>query len=108
MNNFETVIILSPEISSTKLSEELDKFKNLINSSSGKVVDQENWGLRDLSYSINKFNKAFYNFFQIEIDGKKINNFKKELNQNDNILRYIFIKVENHQTLPTKLAYEKK
>ena len=29
------------------------------------------------------------------------------LNQSDNILRHLFIKVSQHQELPTKLNYEK-
>ena len=44
---------------------------------------------------------------QIEISGNVIEGIKKDLNQSDNILRYIFIKVKEHQTLPTKLKYEK-
>ena len=51
---------------------------------------------------------GFYNFFQIEIDGNKIENIKKNLSQNENFVRHIFVKVKNHQELPTKLNNEKK
>ena len=37
-----------------------------------------------------------------------IKDLNKELNQSENLLRYIFIKVNEHQELPTKLNYEKK
>ena len=33
---------------------------------------------------------------------------KNDLNQSDNMIRYIFIKVKSHQELPTKLQNEKK
>ena len=108
MKNFEVVILFSPELATKALESELDKFKSYIISNSGKIVSEENWGLRDLNYNINKFKKAFYNFLQIEISGNVIEGIKKDLNQSDNILRYIFIKVKEHQTLPTKLKYEKK
>ncbi len=108
MNKFEVVIILSPDLSSNTLKSDIETFKKFISSNSGKIINEEQWGLRDLSYNINKFKKAFYNYFQIEIDGKKINNIKSELNQFENFLRYLFIKVDNHQELPTKLKYEKK
>tara|TARA_B100000676_G_C17435844_1_gene511660 strand:- start:83 stop:409 length:327 start_codon:yes stop_codon:yes gene_type:complete len=108
MNKFEVVLLLSPELGSQNLKSELDKFKDQISNNQGKIVDIEDWGLRDLSYNIKKFKKAFYSFIQIEISGGVIDKIKKDLNQTDNILRYLFIKVSKHQELPTKLKYEKK
>ncbi len=107
MNKFEVVTLYSPELSSSILNTETDKFKNNITKNDGKFVNEENWGLRDLSYSINKFKKAFYYFYQIEINGSKIKDIKNDLNQSDNMIRYIFIKVKSHQELPTKLNNEK-
>ena len=54
------------------------------------------------------FIDIFYNFFQIEVSGHVLKEMDKELNQSENILRHIFIKVKNHQELPTKLNHEKK
>ena len=39
---------------------------------------------------------------------KMINYLDNNLNQNDNIIRHLFIKVNKHQELPTKLKNEKK
>ncbi len=108
MNKFEAVILLSPELGSQNFDKEISNFKNLIDNKSGKIINEENWGLRDLTYQINKFKKAFYNYFQIEINGEEINSIKRELNQSENLLRHLFIKVKNHQELPTKLNNEKK
>ena len=108
MKKFEVVLILSPEISSQVFKNELQKFKSLISENKGKIINEEDWGLRELSYTINKFKKAFYNFFQIELTGQELDKIKKDMNQSDNLLRYIFIKVKNHQELPTKLKNEKK
>ena len=108
MNKFEVVLIFNPELSTTNLKSEIENFKNKLVSQSANIINEEDWGLRDLSYNINKFKKAFYNFFQIEASGKIIKDITKELNQSENLLRYIFIKVDEHQELPTKLNYEKK
>ena len=95
-------------LSENILNSEIENFKSKLKSQSANIVSEENWGLRELSYSINKFKKAFYNFFQIEASGHLIKDLNKELNQSENLLRYIFIKVNEHQELPTKLNYEKK
>ena len=108
MNKFEAVLLLSPEITNQSRTENNEYFIKLINDNSGQIIQSEDWGLRDLSYKILNFSKAFYNFYQIEIEGSKIDGIKKILNQNETFLRYLFIKVDKHQELPTKLNYEKK
>jgi len=108
MNKFEVVILLSPETTSQAINDEIKFFKELVTSNTGKIIDEEDWGLRELSYNILKFKKAFYKFFQIEISSNNIDKIKKTLNQSDNFLRHLFIKVRQHQELPTKLKDEKK
>ena len=108
MNKFEVVLIFNPESPTNILKSEIDNFKSKITSEEATIVNEENWGLRDLSHSINKFKKAFYQYFQIEAPGKIVKALNKDLNQSENLIRYLFIKVKDHQELPTKLNYEKK
>ena len=108
MNKFEVVLIFNPDLGSNTLKEEVDSFKSKLSSRSARIINEENWGLRDLSYSINKFKKAFYKFLQIEASAEIFKEISKELNQSENLIRYLFIKVNNHQELPTKLNNEKK
>ena len=107
MNKFEAVLLISPEVSNNILEKDLKNFEDIVSKSSGKIMNTEDWGLRDLSYDIKNFKKAFYKYFQIEINGSNIQQITKTLNQNDNILRHLFIKVNQHQELPTKLNHEK-
>jgi len=108
MNKYEAVLLLSPELSSSVISKEVEKFKKQISSLEGSLINEESWGLRDLSFKINNFKKSFYNYFQIEIEGSKISEIKKNLTQNENVIRHLFVKVTEHQTLPTKINDEKK
>ena len=108
MNKFEAVLLLSPEITSNVRSSRLDNLEKIIVEKSGKVINNEDWGLRDLSYKMDHHSKAFYNFYQIEIEGDKIESIKKTLNQDENFIRHLFLRVEKHQELPTKLNNEKK
>jgi small subunit ribosomal protein S6 len=102
-----TSVLISPDVSNNLLEQNIKNFEDIITNSSGKITNTEDWGLRDLSYDINNFKKAFYKYFQLEINGSNIQNITKTLNQNDNILRHLFIKVSQHQELPTKLNHEK-
>ena len=108
MNKFEAVILLSPDLSSVNLKKQEDSFKKTLIEMSGSVTSEEDWGLRDLNYKIKNFKKAFYKFYQLEIVGKNIQNIKKNINQNEQILRHLFVKVKNHKKLPTKILQEEK
>ena len=108
MNKFELVLIFSPDLTTSNLNSEINNVKSKLTSQSANIIEEEDWGLRDLSYSINKHKKAFYNFIQIEAPSEIVKNISKDLNQSENLIRFIFIKVKNHQELPTKLSNEKK
>ena len=108
MNKFEAVFIFNPDLANNILEKETSNIKTKLTNLSAKIINEEDWGLRDLSYTINKFKKAFYKYIQIEASGEIVKNLNKELNQSEKLLRYIFIKVKNHQELPTKLSNEKK
>ncbi len=108
MNKFEAVILLSPDLSSANLKKQEESFKKLLIGLSGSIFAEEDWGLRDLSYKIKNFKKAFYKFYQLELEGNKIQNIKKNMTQNEQIIRHLFIKVKDHQKLPTKIIKEEK
>jgi len=103
MNKFEAVVLYRPDLATNALSKEEDTLTKNIENLKGKIISTEDWGMRDISYSINNYKKSFYKFYQIEIDGTHIQNIKKNITQNENIIRHLFIKVKEHQTLPTKI-----
>ena len=104
MNKFEAVLLFNPDLSIAVIDKELNVFVENIESSSGKIINREDWGLRDLSFNINNYKKAFYKFFQLEMDGANMQNLKKNLTQNEKVLRHLFVKVEIHEELPTKMV----
>ena len=103
MNNFEVTLLISPDTTKKDHSKILEDFKKLITSNDGSIVGKEDWGLRDLTYKINNSKKAFYFFYQINIAGNTIQALKKDTSQNQKIIRYLFIKVDTHDKLPTKM-----
>ena len=62
MNKFEAVLLISPESSNKLLDQNIKSFEDIIINNSGKITNTEDWGLRDLSYDIKNFKKAFLKF----------------------------------------------
>ena len=103
MNDFEVTLLISPDTTKNDHIKILEYFKKLVTNNDGSIVGKEVWGLRDLTYKINNSKKAFYFFYQINITGKTIQSLKKSISQNEKIIRYLFIKVDAHDKLPTKM-----
>ena len=103
MSKFEAVILLSPDLSSSDIKKQEDSFKKLLIGLNGSIFSEEDWGLRNLNYKIKNYKKAFYKFYQLEIEGSRIQNIKKNINQNEQVIRHLFVKVSNHAKLPTKI-----
>jgi len=104
MNKFEAVILYNPDLSNLIITKEEEAFNSTIEKSSGIIINKEEWGLKNLSYKINNYKKAFYKYYQIEINGTQVQDLKKNLTQNEKVLRHLFVKVNEHQTLPTKMV----
>ena len=104
---FEHVLVLKQELSSTDLEAELKNHNDTISELNGTIKYNESWGLRNLAYPINNSKKAFYEFMNIEIPGENIKSLNSKLNLNENIIRYLSVKVSKFGETPTTMLKEK-
>ena len=104
---FEHVIILKQSLSSNELSNELKNHSDMVTELNGNVVYQESWGMRNLAYPIKNNKKAFYEFMNIEMPQENIDLMNSKLNLNENVIRYLSIKVKSFSETPTLMIKEK-
>ena len=91
---YENTIVAKQDLAEKDLKTIKDKYQEIINSSSGKVIKTEEWGLLNLSYLIKKNKKGNYIHFKIEGTGKMINELEKSAKLDKNLLRYLTVKVK--------------
>ena len=82
-----------------------EKYNDLINSNSGKVVKIEEWGLLSLATKIRKYNKGFYIHYKFEGSKKTLNELDKKVKVDNSIIRHLLVK---YKKLDTKSEYFKK
>jgi small subunit ribosomal protein S6 len=104
MSLYEHVLIYKQDLSSTQLESEINTHKELIKELGGKVVYEESWGLRNLAYMIKDNKKAFYQFMNVNMPGNGNDKITAKLNLNQNVIRYISIKVKEFDKTPTQLS----
>tara|TARA_B100000965_G_C19451236_1_gene695369 strand:- start:56 stop:358 length:303 start_codon:yes stop_codon:yes gene_type:complete len=99
--------MLKQDLSTSDLEAEISKHEKTINELDGSILYKESWGLRNLSYPIKNNKKAFYEFMNIDIPSKNIEKINSTLNLNENIIRYLSIKVNNLNNNPSPMSKEK-
>lgn len=86
MNKYDFVFLLDEE-------EELKNLKELVSSLSGKVIKETSLGKKNLAYPIRKSSSFYFFEWIIEIGPKHLGELKKKLEYNENLVRYLLLKV---------------
>ena len=100
---YESVFIISGQMSPMSAGKKFDSFAEIINKSGGKILKTESWGLRSLSYKIKKNSKGYYYLINSECDTKILNDFNKLVKQDDDFLRFFNIKINSVDKNPSQL-----
>jgi small subunit ribosomal protein S6 len=75
----------------TRLS---DGFQQIITDQGGTVTKNETMGRRSLAYPIDRKNEGIYVLFEIEGTGREIAELERRMRVNDQIIRYITVRVD--------------
>tara|TARA_B100000123_G_scaffold108521_1_gene79765 strand:- start:358 stop:681 length:324 start_codon:yes stop_codon:yes gene_type:complete len=102
---YENTIVAKQDLAEKELKVIKDKYNELINNSSGKVVKIEEWGLLNLSRRIKNYKKGFYIHYKFEGTKDTLSEIEKKLKIDVSVLRHLTVK---YKKLDTKNEYFKK
>ncbi|WP_254472713.1 30S ribosomal protein S6 [Bartonella sp. B1098] len=94
---YEHMFLARQDIAPQQVDELLNLYKGVIETYGGKVGCVENWGLRPLAYRIRKNRKAYYVLVNIDAPAAAIAEMERQMRINEDILRYMTIRVEKHE-----------
>ena len=89
MNNYETVFILTPDLSEAQVKEAVAKFVDSLKAEGAEIVNEENWGIKKLAYSINKKTTGFYQFVEFKAQPTVIATLETQFRRDENVLRFL-------------------
>lgn len=104
--NYELMIIFLSDLGEENINKELSEFKKLIIEGGGKIVNEDIWGNRELSYRIKKQDKGFYLVLNFSLDTDKIAEIQKTLTLHTGVIRYLLTKTPINYTFKTLEEYE--
>ena len=95
---YENTLLAKQDLANKDLKDIKEKYNNLINTSSGKVLKIEEWGLLNLAKKIKNYKKAFYIHYKFEGDRKTINEINSKIKIDRSIIRHLTIKYKKLDT----------
>ena len=101
MPNYEHVFICRQDLTSVQAEALAEEFKGTLTDNGGKVVGIEYWGLRSIAYRMNKNRKGHYFMFKSESNSKAVAEMERLMNINEDIMRFLTIKVKEHTDEPS-------
>ena len=107
MRHYEIVFIVHPD-QSEQVPAMVERYRNMIQSKSGKVHRLEDWGRRQMAYPIQKVHKAHYVLMNIECDNATLEELEHAFKFNDAVLRHLTVQMRAAVTSPSPMMKEEK
>ena len=95
---YENTIIAKQDLAEKDLKSIKDKYSEIINNSSGKVVKIEEWGLLSLANKIRNYKKGFYIHYKFEGDRSTLSEVNKKIKVDNTIIRHLTVKYKKLDT----------
>ena len=96
MNCYEHTFIAKQDLLENQTKILINKYEDIINKNSGKVLKTEEWGLKNFSHIIKNNKKGFYFHIKFEGIGKTIEELEKAENIDQALIRFLTVRVKKH------------
>lgn len=105
-SHYEIVFMVHPD-QSEQVPGMIERYKDLITSKGGKIERIEDWGRKQLAYSINNVLKAHYVLMNIESEYSVVKELENIFKFNDAIVRTLVLKQDVAITTPSAMLKER-
>jgi len=103
MSLYEHVYLARQDASAQQVEELTAHLKSVIEGLGGSVAKTEYWGVKSLSYRLRKNRKAHFTLMNISAPPAAINEIERLERLNEDVLRYLTIRVEEHEEGPSAM-----
>lgn len=100
---YEVVFIVDPSMQEEDLTRLTDGLRGIVTDQGGTVTKSEVMGRRQLAYRIGRSNEGIYVLFEVEGTGREIAELERRMRVNDQIMRYLTVRVDEERRRADKL-----
>jgi small subunit ribosomal protein S6 len=103
MSLYEHVYLARQDASAQQVEELTAHLKSVVEGMGGTVAKTEYWGVKSLSYRLRKNRKAHFTLMNLNAPPAAINEIERLERLNEDVLRYLTIRVEEHEEGPSAM-----
>jgi len=100
---YEHVYLARQDLSAQQVEELSNQLSAVVGQMGGKIAKTEYWGVKSLTYRIKKNRKAHMTLFNLEAPAAAINEIERQERLNEDVLRYLTIRVEELEEGPSAM-----
>lgn len=93
-NFYEFSYIVSAVLEDEQYKAVVESVNKLLTDNGATIDEVDEWGMRRLQYPIKKQNNGYYVNMYFEVEGSVIVKLERQLEINDNVLRYMTLKYD--------------
>ena len=98
---YENVFIARQDVPTTQVEALTKQFTDLVIAHGGTVSKNEYWGLRSLTFRIQKNRKGHYTLLNIDAPSAAIKELERTMSINEDIIRYLTVRVDSLEEAPS-------
>ena len=100
---YEHVYLARQDASAQQVEELTAHLKGVVEGLGGSVAKTEYWGVKSLSYRLRKNRKAHFTLMNLDAPAAAINEIERLERLNEDVLRYLTIRVDEHEEGPSAM-----
>ena len=97
MKQYETMYIIKSSLDEAQKAALVEELHGIVLSHKGTIDKVEDWGLKDFAYEIDNMKKGYYVVVTYSVEVEGLNEFKRLLGINPNVVRSMTISQEERE-----------
>ena len=93
MRKFETLLLLSPELTADARETLLATLSGVIEREQGTIVKVDHWGMKELTYPVRKQMRGYYVRFEYDAPPSLVAEFERNIRIADGIFKFVTVRL---------------
>ena len=87
---------MNPVLSEDQVKQSVKRYMSYLKDNKAEIVSEENWGLKNLKYAIQKKKSGFYYLIEYKANGAILSDMDLEFKRDETVLRWLTVKLDKY------------
>lgn len=92
MKQYTGMYIIRPTLAEEGIKAVIADVEKIFTERGGKILEVNEWGMKELAYEIEDFKKGYYVKFLVEASNESVEEYDRVCNIKEDIIRHILVK----------------